>query len=91
MVVRAAFVCFRYKPFLVAEVDSAQTSLEEAEETLREYFRGENAEDKFISRTTPLFKDSNGKLFFMLPGYVVSLRIILRGIFHAPTYWRFVL
>ncbi|CAL8463772.1 g3306 [Coccomyxa elongata] len=60
----------RYKPFLVAEVDSAQTSLEVAEEMLRDFFRGENAREQYISRTTPLFRDSNGKLFFMLPGYV---------------------
>lgn len=39
-----------------------------AEQALREYLEGANDRNQEIDRTTPLFRDSDGKLFFMLPG-----------------------
>lgn len=76
----------RYKPFLVAEVAADSASLSVAEDTLREYLQGQNSTKESISRTTPLFREQLGNIFFMLPGYQVCDTLKPAG-FVPDTIW----
>ena len=64
----------RYKPFLIAEVaaEAGEGGQETAESLLQEYLAGSNDRKLAIDRTTPMFRDSSGKVSCMLPGNQVG-------------------
>ena len=63
--------CLRsYKPFVVAQV--AGKPMDEAETRLRAYLGGANERRERLDVTTPLWHNSEGAVFFALPGLQVS-------------------
>ena len=63
--------CLRsYKPFVVAQV--AGKPMDEAETRLRAYLGGANERRERLDVTTPLWRNSDGAVFFALPGLQVS-------------------
>jgi len=51
-----------------AASDPGEGGVVTADSLLREYLSGDNDRQLAIDRTTPLFRDNSGKVFYMLPG-----------------------
>ena len=67
LVTQRALLCLRsYKPFVVAQI--AGKPMDEAETRLRAYLGGANERRQRLDVTTPLWRNSEGAVFFALPG-----------------------
>ena len=68
----------RYKPFLVVEAhaEPGEGGVETAEALLREYLEGSNDRKLAIDLTTPLFRDSDDNVSYMLPGNQVRCSML---------------
>lgn len=75
LVTQRVLWCLRsYKPFVVAQV--AGKPMEEAEALLRAYLGGANERRQRLDLTTPLWRNSEGAVFFALPGLQVCACLV---------------
>ena len=83
----ASVHCRRYKTYVAAQVTGRP--VEEAEALLRAYLDGANARRQRLDLTTPLWRDADGTVSFMLPRFQVLLPgagFAWRSVLHMPLY-----